>query len=382
MNRLAALLMTTAAFVGAFAACGGDDTETQTVQPQTRGERGESCEARNDCEAGLACINHTCSKNDFDVKSTAKHCDRVDCSTSADCCGERPTEAPAKCANRAVICGSPSLPGCSATSCESNAECGGGECGTGQCSNTFSNCDADGDCSDTCNTTTGYCSQQTNKACTTSASCKGTCNSRRCDCENPAYDPSDPICRDSDCSEDVCKLKCENEACVADVSCERDVDCLSSGAGRYCESGACVACRSDEECGVEGQSCVDNRCKAACTQNEECPLFHACDSGSCVETGCTSDRECILAVGRKAESGEDARLAKCLPSAADANVKECKIPCENDGACGSELEVCEAGFCKFVGCDTDEECRSFLGLADQTTSNPSQPWISKAVCRD
>lgn len=381
MNRFAGLLLTTAAFVGGFAACGGDD-EAQTVQPQTRGERGESCEARNDCVSGLACINHTCSKNDFDVKSTAKHCDKVDCATNEDCCGGRPTEAPAKCQNRASICSSSQLPGCtSSLSCESDNECGGGECGTGQCSNTFSSCDANSDCSDTCNTSTGFCNQQSGRSCTTSAQCTGTCESRRCDCTNPQYDPSDPICSDPDCTEDVCRLKCEDEACVVDVSCEEDMDCLGSGTGRHCESGACVECTDDEECTGEGESCVENRCKAACTQNEECPLFHSCTGGTCVETGCTSDRECILAVGRNGESGEDARLAKCLPSAADANVKECKIPCENDGACGSELEVCEGGFCKFVGCDSDEECRSYLGLANET-SNPAQPWISKAVCRD
>ena len=381
MKRFISLLLTTVSFVGVFAACGGDD-EVQTVQPQTRGQRGETCLARNDCETGLACINSVCSKNDFDVSSTAKHCDRIDCSADADCCGDRPTEVPAKCANRDKICSSPSLPGCSSTTCETDATCGTGECGNGFCSNGSStSCDADSDCKNTCSS--GFCSR-TNTSCTTTSDCtQGTCESRQCDCQNPDYNPSDPICQDEDCSVSVCNLKCEDEACVVDFSCEEDSDCFSSGLGTHCDAGKCVQCTKDEQCTGTGESCVAGVCKAACTQNEECPLFHACESGACVEKGCTTDRECILAAGSgQGGSREDARLSKCLPSADDASVKQCKIPCENDGACGSELEVCESGFCKFVGCDTDEECRSYLGLQNQTSSNPSQPWISKAVCRD
>lgn len=355
MNRFVALFASTAGFVGIFAACGGDDVST--VQPQSRGERGETCLARNDCKAGLACINTVCSKNDFDVSPTAKSCDRIDCQETADCCGDRPSEAPVKCANRASICSSPSIPNCVSTSCTSAAQCNGGTCGRGICSTSSTSCDDDSDC------------------------VEGTCTSRSCNCQNPAFDPSDPICSDPDCV-DVCTLKCEEERCVLDVSCEEDRDCFGNANGRICSSGKCVECTQDDQCTGDGESCVDNRCKEPCTQNEQCPLFHACESGECVEKGCTSDRECILAAGRgEGSSREDARLSKCLPSSKDANIKECKIPCENDGACGSELEVCEAGFCKFVGCDSDEECRTYLGLANEG-SDPSRPYVSKAVCRE
>lgn len=355
MNRFLALLATTAGFVAFFAACGGDDIST--VQPEVRGERGETCLARNDCVSGLACINSICSKNDFDVKPSAKSCDRIDCAETADCCGDKPTEAPAKCANRTAICGSPSVPGCTRVTCDDNAACGGGTCATGFCSTTSTSCDSDADCDG------------------------GTCENRSCDCTNPEYNPSDPICSDEDCR-DVCLLKCEEERCVLDVSCESDSDCLGNGNGRTCDAGRCVQCNDDDQCPGDNDSCIDNRCQEPCTQNEQCPLFHACESGECVEKGCTSDRECILAAGRgEGGSREDARLSKCLPSAANDKIKECKIPCENDGACGSELEICEGGFCKFVGCDTDEECRTYLGLANEGT-NPGQDFISKAVCRE
>ncbi len=42
--------------------------------------------------------------------------------------------------------------------------------------------------------------------------------------------------------------------------------------------------------------------------------------------------------------------------------------------------MCEDGYCKFIGCKTDEECRSYLGIANETTSD-IKPYVSKAVCR-
>src|SRR5204862_5076672 len=70
-----------------FSACGGSSEKTQKTQPVALGQRGETCQARNDCSAGLACISGVCSKNDFDITVSAKHCDQVDCQGTADCCG-------------------------------------------------------------------------------------------------------------------------------------------------------------------------------------------------------------------------------------------------------------------------------------------------------
>ena len=39
----------------------GCDEEPQQVVPAQQGGRGESCQARNDCESGLACISGVCS---------------------------------------------------------------------------------------------------------------------------------------------------------------------------------------------------------------------------------------------------------------------------------------------------------------------------------
>jgi hypothetical protein len=100
-----------------------------------------------------------------------------------------------------------------------------------------------------------------------------------------------------------------------------------------------------------------------------------------VATGCSSDRECVLAASSgQVGGGEDARLSKCLPSDLDPAIFTCKIPCENDGSCGSEFQVCDNGYCRFIGCENDEECRSYLGLANLDTD--LYPFIPRAVCRD
>lgn len=367
-------------FFAVFAAvvgCSSGDTK-QTVEPASHGQRGESCQARNDCQSGLACISGVCSKNDFNISPQANQCDKVDCQTDADCCGNRPTAVPAKCAKFNLVC-VPYAPNCtSGTSCTSNNDCGGGTCGTGYCSNySGQSCSADGDCANTC-TTSGYCAL-TGYSCVTSTDCaQGTCQYRSCSCQNPNYNPSDPVCTDPECTEPPCTLRCNAERCEENTTCKTNADCY--GTASICNAGACVECVDNSTCDqANGEQCIQNACIKPCTANEECPLFHQCDaqSGTCIETGCTSDTECILAMSQG--SGQDARLAKCLPSDQDPSKKQCKVPCQNDGAC-SQFEVCQSGYCKFIGCSSDEECRAYFQLADETPTQ-SHPWVTKAVCR-
>src|SRR6478752_9462362 len=76
-----------------------------------KGERGSSCDSTVDCEdeltcivtsncpAGVACANKTCQPSNFNLMGTGKSCQISDCKTKADCCGDKPLVAPAKCAN-------------------------------------------------------------------------------------------------------------------------------------------------------------------------------------------------------------------------------------------------------------------------------------------
>src|SRR4051812_16757215 len=101
-----------------FVGCSKDPTK---VEPETRGKRGENCQARNDCQAGLACLNGICGANEFPIAVAAKQCDRIDCATTEDCCGGKPTEVPTKC-NALVAACTPTFADCSATQvCTSDA---------------------------------------------------------------------------------------------------------------------------------------------------------------------------------------------------------------------------------------------------------------------
>jgi hypothetical protein len=379
------------------AGCKKDPTQ---VIPETRGKRGENCQARNDCQTGLACLNGICSKNEFDIDVAVKQCDRIDCEKTDDCCGGKPTKAPAKCNGRDEICKS-AVDGCVASQvCTSDSVCGDGVCrpaSNGSCSGGLSGaCATVTDCRDVCSAS-GLCTRSS-VSCVSDADCTYaiyndvvTCvlPTRTCNCQNPNYNPADPICTDPDC-ENLCLLRCEAERCVTDKSCATNTDCTAFGLP-LCNSGRCVECKTSKDCD-DDETCEEGVCHKPCKHNEECPLFYECDadSGDCEYKGCHSDRECILAASRGSDpanpesmpsaSGEDARLQKCLPSEADPDINTCKIPCENDGSCGAQ-SVCDKGYCKFIGCETDEECRAYLGIANQMPTD-AKPFVSTAVCRE
>jgi len=378
-----------------FVGCSKDPTK---VEPETRGKRGENCQARNDCQSGLACLNGICGTNEFSIGVAPKQCDRIECATTDDCCGDKPTEAPAKCNARATTCTS-TFPGCSPSQvCTSDAACGGegGICrpaaATGTCSGgnlSGLTCETATDCqdlcvADTCSYSGDVCTANTDCLYYSAATSTCTKPSRTCNCTNPDYNPNAAICSDPDCIS-LCTLRCEEERCVPDLSCEDDTDC--SGSAPFCWRTQCVQCKADEDCGT-GKSCDEGVCHAPCKHNEECSAFYECnaDSGECEYAGCKSDRECILAAtgnnqgAQATPSGEDPRLLKCLPSEADPNIKACKIPCENDGSCGAQ-SVCDGGYCKFIGCETNEDCRAYLGLVGQMPT-AAKPFVPTAVCRE
>ena len=389
------LLALSLLFLFSFAGCSKDPTK---FEPSTRGKRGENCQARNDCQDGLACLNGVCGINEFSIGVAVKQCDRIECASTADCCGDKPTEVPTKCNARLTTC-SPTFPGCSAAQvCTNDDACGqGGSCrpaaATGSCSAPLTGlaCASATDCQDLC--TTNVCTVS-GSTCTANIDCPyytttaATCvkPSRTCNCANPNYNASAAICTDPDCT-DLCTLRCDAERCIPDRSCEDDAECTAGTP--FCAEGQCVQCKADDDC-LDGKSCHAGVCHAACKHNEECSAFYECntDSGQCEYAGCKSDRECILAATADSQgpasvptpSGEDPRLLKCLPSESDPAHKTCKIPCENDGSCSAQ-SVCDAGFCKFIGCETNEDCRAYLKLVAQVPT-AAKPFVPTAVCRE
>ena len=397
---LRSLILVCLLSVSAFSAV-GCSKDAQKVQPETRGKRGETCLARNDCDTGLACLGGICAKNEFNIEVTAKQCIREECSVDKDCCGDRLTSAPEKCTGRDQICDPANrvVPGCIQTSCTTDATCNGGTCPMGTCQGlgqpvgtmcaTAADCMRDTCVAGACTLSLNTCTVATQNIDCTYYNYIPSCSARSCNCINPLYDPTDPICTDEDC-DNICLLTCQDSLCVEDRSCKSDADCVQGNA-RTCDGGRCVECTTNKDCDTKNdESCEKGVCIKPCEQNEECGLFEECQKdGTCKYIGCQTDRECILAASRGQQGtggtngvnpppSDDPRLFKCLPSEGDAKINVCKIPCENDGSCG-QFQACDQGFCKFVGCNSDEECRDYLGIANQMTSE-THPYIATAKC--
>jgi hypothetical protein len=368
------------------------------------GERGSSCDSSSDCEEelscivtagcplGVACANKTCQPSNFEIMGTGKQCHIVQCGEREDCCGDKPLDAPEKCDVRNVTCNQPSVPGCTAINCTEDDQCGAGTC-AGLCYyDSTVQCLTAADCAENlCDFgtgsggsggtggsggsggsggTLGTCAL-TGLDCYADVDCAvNTCSAPYCRCDNPDYDPTDPICEDEDC-EGICGYTCEDELCVPDVSCNIDADCINTSP--FCDDGTCVECLNDEDC--EDEECIAGRCGPECEVDTECGLFEVCQDSACVYVGCQTDRECVLSAGNQGE--QDPRLSVCL---IDDGVGTCVFPCDIDAQCGP-TEICVDSVCEYIGCETDTECKTIAGLHDQPPPTEEQPWTTSAECR-
>jgi hypothetical protein len=373
---------------------GSGGTTTATVDAEggadgvlevRRGERGSSCNATSDCAdelscvvthdcpAGVACANKSCQPSNFGLMGTGKSCHISECASTADCCGDMPLQAPAKCANRDSICNRPTLPDCTTIRCASSAECGKGSC-VGRCSlDALDTCLTSADCAlNTCDTALepDVCSV-TSVDCSSFACTTNTCSLPYCNCTNPDYLPTSPICSDPDC-EGICGFTCTKNRCVVDNRCTADAECGATTP--FCQDGNCLECRTRDDC--EDEECVDGHCGPACEADSQCALFEACQAGKCTYVGCRTDRECVLQAGQGAPT-QDPRLAKCK---LDNGLGSCVFPCEIDAQCAPS-ELCFEGTCKYIGCETDAECKTIAGLHNLPVPTPERPWLTTAVCK-
>lgn len=390
MNFLTKLAVTSGLVFVTLVGCSG---KPKQIAPAKAGTRNDNCEAKNDCASGLSCISGRCQPTDYNLAASGKECVRHQCDETSDCCGDRPSEAPAKCAGVESICESPSLVGCDSTgSCADDAVCGEGTCvkeSSRSCAVSAGACSSNGECfAETCVLTTygdatsgytevGACSLS-NTSCKEDAECPyfgDVCGDAvvaeygYCDCSNPDYDPADEICDDPDC-DGVCTLVCDNNLCVEDESCENDDECPSLAP--ICNDGVCVECEKDKECDADNdEECNAGFCEAPCEFDQECPYFNECNKGECEYVGCQDNTDCVLYF-----SGVDgARLAECVMI---DEVGECRIPCENDSHC-SETQICQDRFCEEIGCESDAQCDLLLGLHNQEPTDV-HPYVTMGIC--
>ena len=327
----------------------------KTAEP-VRGQTGESCQARSDCESSLVCIDNRClpsgatSNDQHDADAGMSVADtrgglgesctrRADCAVGLMCIANVCVESP----DQPTQMQSPL--GDRGESCQARNDCAAGlvcvmnRCAVGdvtvavQAKQCFRvQCEVDEDCCANFVAPLNCPTWKTNCASGDTASC----NSYNASC--------------------VCALGCQNSACVQLHKCSADSECTAFG--QRCVSGKCAQCGSDADCTQAGQRCIANICRAGCQRNEQCPLFSECKDSECVQVGCKSDRECYFATKNP--------LSRCMKS-------ECLAPCESDAQCG-DLQACQDKRCQFVGCETDDECRAFLNLVNQTGND-------RAVCR-
>lgn len=154
--------------------------------------------------------------------------------------------------------------------------------------------------------------------------------------------------------------ECISERCIAFQPCFQDDDCPPS---ETCTNNRCAQppCTMDSECGFD-RICVNGNCQFGCTERSDCLYLHDCVNRECVPTGCTTDRECIALTTDP--------LSQCVTRDA---TPICITPCNFDNECGGPLSGCVEGVCTYLGCETDEECRIFLGI---TPGDSTQ-----AICR-
>src|SRR5690242_15500131 len=63
----------------------GCQNDVAVPDQPNRGFKGESCEQRDDCASGLACVNRVCVAGSISVRPTEKEC-VAECAADLDCC--------------------------------------------------------------------------------------------------------------------------------------------------------------------------------------------------------------------------------------------------------------------------------------------------------
>ena len=309
LNRFALIVLL------ALVATGCPEEAPQAFTPDKPGQKGESCEARNDCADGLACVNQVCVLDEFNISKTSKGCDVIQCNSPADCIQV--------------------VPACK----QLKADCDDGN---------QTACDQlDAGCKFACNNN-NLCVT----TCTDDTECpqNWTCNAGECvECTN-----------DDQCS---AGQKCVNNSCIE--PCANDLECPVF---HVCNNGECIdeGCASDRECvallhNVEA-ICNDGQCLAPCQSDADCDSptnydFWSCQNNVCQYMGCETDDECRAAIFGGGFVPDGIIDVVCRDGA-DANVTIPGIPGGPPGVCGGGEFQCGSGECIQASwyCDGITDC--------------------------
>ena len=171
-----------------------------------------------------------------------------------------------------------------------------------------------------------------------------------------------------------CSQDCVEELCVAaQPGCMSDRECTSAQTP-FCMEGKCRQCNKDSACPGSNAKCAAGVCMSPCTDDANCPLLYSCQSNACVQTGCGSDRECAFITKNPSAVCRDKKCQSPCAVDADCAGSAAAMTSASAAAVSSGFEICDQGECKFVGCETDTECRALLNVAGERGK-------VRAVCR-
>jgi hypothetical protein len=297
------------------------------------GGPGETCALTSDCAEGLRCLPQSpyegnssvgvCTPVDSGLKPTGKTCGH-ECAEASDCCElpllEQTATGASSCSDLAELVAN--IPNCDAATGPNGVIC----------------LAYSAYCDDQCGKNTWSCEAG---ACVYTAKCtKTTQVIGGCPAYTRGGNPI-PSC-------DTKTSRCTVPAAVV-AGCAKDADC---------DKGLTVADFPADTCSKGECTChaATGACYRKCSEDLDCRVGYHCDDTKslCVPLGaCTSDSYCVTQKG-------DVR-AVCSEGV-------CTVPCEHDIDCnpnglrnGFFSQLCDAGSCVPVGCDTNDECGGYAG---------------------
>ncbi|MBO6933921.1 MAG: hypothetical protein JJ863_03075 [Deltaproteobacteria bacterium] len=207
----------------------------------------------------------------------------------------------------------------------------------------------------------------------------GTDGGPRADAQLPPGTDGGPTGRDGGTAPDpidFCQLGCATGADCGSASAAFDAD------NYECDAGICryTGCNSDSECQSTfmstGYVCRDlsglATCQQACSTASDCGSGSAafdtdnyeCDAGVCRYTGCNSDSECTSTYMDSRYGCREAEVPDTgvpIPTA----TRNCVLTCSAVADCSTASAAfdadnyeCDAGVCRYRGCNSDSECTS------------------------